>query len=123
MTEITTLLVPVTDPAASARLYAAVLGREPVDAIPTFVLFAGTGVALGLWKKDGVEPRPDPVAGGMEIGIKLAGFAAVDAAHDAWRALGLKIAMPPRDLDFGRSFVALDPDGHRLRGYCLSDAG
>lgn len=123
MTEITTLLVPVTDPAASARLYAAVLGREPVDASPTFVLFAGTGVALGLWKKDGVEPRPDPVAGGMEIGIKLPDFAAVETAHRAWGELGLTIAMPPRDLDFGRSFVALDPDGHRLRGYCLSDAG
>lgn len=123
MTEITTLLVPVTDPAASARLYAAVLGRDPVEVSPTFVLFAGTGVALGLWKKEGVEPTPDPVAGGMEIGLKLADPAAVDAAHTAWGALGLTIAMPPRDLDFGRSVVVLDPDGHRIRGYCLADEG
>jgi len=27
------------------------------------------------------------------------------------------IALPPTDLDIGRSFVALDPDGHRLRVY------
>ena len=31
------------------------------------------------------------------------------------------IAFPPTDLDFGRSFVALDPDGHRLRVYAVAE--
>ncbi len=34
---------------------------------------------------------------------------------------GLTIAQAPSDMDFGRTFVALDPDGHRLRVYWLSD--
>ncbi|WP_338112929.1 hypothetical protein [Sphingomonas sanguinis] len=28
--------------------------------------------------------------------------------------------MPPTDRPFGRSFVALDPDGHRVRVYALN---
>lgn len=39
----------------------------------------------------------------------------VDAVHADGAARGLAIAQPPTDLDFGRTFVALDLDGHRLR--------
>jgi predicted enzyme related to lactoylglutathione lyase len=39
----------------------------------------------------------------------------VEALHADWQGLGVPIAQPPATLDFGRSFVALDPDGHRLR--------
>ena len=35
------------------------------------------------------------------------------------RGAGLKILQTPTDLDFGRTFVALDPDNHRLRVYWL----
>ena len=35
--------------------------------------------------------------------------------HEAWVSRGVTIAQAPTDLDFGRTFVALDPDGHRLR--------
>lgn len=34
---------------------------------------------------------------------------------------GATIALPPTELDFGRSFVAVDPDGHRLRVYALTE--
>ena len=34
---------------------------------------------------------------------------------------GASIALPPTDPDFGRSFVALDPDGHRLRVYAIAE--
>jgi predicted enzyme related to lactoylglutathione lyase len=40
---------------------------------------------------------------------------AVDTLHAEWSRRGLKIAQPPTSMDFGRTFVALDPDGHRLR--------
>ena len=32
-----------------------------------------------------------------------------------WSLRGLPILQAPIDMDFGRTFVALDPDGHRLR--------
>jgi predicted enzyme related to lactoylglutathione lyase len=40
---------------------------------------------------------------------------AVRATHESWKGLGLKVAQAPTAMDFGVTFVALDPDGHRLR--------
>jgi len=45
----------------------------------------------------------------------------VDVIYDEWKAKGVTILMPPADLDFGRCFVAADPDGHRLRVYTVDD--
>ena len=36
---------------------------------------------------------------------------------------GVKILQPPTDMDFGRTFVALDPDGHRLRVFAAAEGG
>jgi predicted enzyme related to lactoylglutathione lyase len=52
---------------------------------------------------------------GGEIDFTVEDAAAVDATHAAWAKAGRKIAQAPTDMDFGRTFVALDPDGHRLR--------
>ncbi len=122
MTETNAILLYVTSPEASARFYAQLLGRDPVEASPTFVMFVlPSGLGLGLWGKGGVQPAPAASGGGCEIGFKVNGAAAVDAAHAEWRAKGAAIALPPTDLDFGRSFVAVDPDGHRLRVYALAE--
>jgi predicted enzyme related to lactoylglutathione lyase len=45
----------------------------------------------------------------------------VDSMYVDWKAKGASILMLPTDLDFGRSFVAADPDGHRLRVYTVDD--
>ncbi|MFG1333953.1 VOC family protein [Xanthobacter autotrophicus] len=123
MTETNNLLLYVADPEASGRFYAGLLGREAVEVSPTFVLLMlRSGLALGLWKASGVEPVPTASGGGSELGFKVARAADVDATYAAWLTRGARIALPPTDLDFGRSFVALDPDGHRLRVYALADA-
>ncbi|MDI4657888.1 VOC family protein [Xanthobacter autotrophicus] len=123
MTETNTLLLYVADPEASGRFYAGLLGREPVEVSPTFALLVlPSGLALGLWKAGGVEPAPTASGGGSELGFKVARAADVDATHAAWLTRGARIALPPTDLDFGRSFLALDPDGHRLRVYALAAA-
>ncbi len=41
-----------------------------------------------------------------------------DATHAAWSGRGFKTLQKPVNMDFGRTFVALDPDGHRLRVFC-----
>ncbi|MET3353661.1 UNVERIFIED_ORG: catechol 2,3-dioxygenase-like lactoylglutathione lyase family enzyme [Xanthobacter viscosus] len=123
MTETNNLLLYVADPEASGRFYAGLLGLEAVEVSPTFVLLMlRSGLALGLWKASGVEPVPTASGGGSEMGFKVARAADVDATYAAWLTRGARIALPPTDLDFGRSFVALDPDGHRLRVYALADA-
>jgi catechol 2,3-dioxygenase-like lactoylglutathione lyase family enzyme len=110
------LILYVDSPKASREFYASLLGREPVQASPTFVLFAlEAGLMLGLWSRSGVEPAPTAIAGGGEIGIAVEAPAAVDQTHAVWQARGIKIAQAPTEMDFGRTFVGLDPDGHRLR--------
>ena len=110
------LLLYVDDPSASAAFYQALLGQPPVEASPTFALFAlQSGVMFGLWSKHTVEPAAPPRFGGSELAFKVNDAGAVRAKHAEWSERGLTIAQPPTDLDFGHTFVALDPDGHRLR--------
>jgi hypothetical protein len=75
---------------------------------------------LGLWSRDGVVPPAGAGCAGGELAIAVADNAAVATLHEEWRRRGLAIALAPCDLDFGRSFVALDPDGHRLRVFAAA---
>lgn len=121
MTHPSYILLYVNSPAASARFYRALLANEPVDSSETFVLFAlANGLKLGLWSRHTVEPAPSAAGGGAEIGFRLESDAEVDATHVDWKALGIPILQEPTVLDFGRTFVGLDPDGHRLRVYALA---
>ena len=110
------ILLYVDSPAASAGFYTDLIGRPPVEASPTFAMFAlESGVMLGLWSRHTVEPAATALPGAGEIAFALADNAAVTRTHADWQARGLPIAQAPVDLDFGHTFVALDPDGHRLR--------
>jgi predicted enzyme related to lactoylglutathione lyase len=117
MKDMNFILLYVDNPAASAAFYANLLDKQPLDASPTFAMFGlDSGVMLGLWAKHNVEPVATPV-GGSELGFSVADEGTVDAHHEAWKKQGLRIAQQPVEMDFGYTFVALDPDGHRLRVY------
>jgi catechol 2,3-dioxygenase-like lactoylglutathione lyase family enzyme len=117
------VLLYVDSPPASATFYAGLLGRPPVESSPTFAMFAlSSGVMLGLWSKHTVEPAAKATGGGAELAFTVADANAVRAMHADWSGRGLPIAQAPTDLDFGHTFVALDPDGHRLRVFAPSAA-
>ena len=44
----------------------------------------------------------------------------MQARHIEWQAKGLRIVQGPTEMDFGYTFVALDPDGQRLRVFAPS---
>lgn len=114
-------LLYVDDPAASGEFYRGVFEREPVESSPTFVLFTfENGCKLGLWSRHTAEPAPTAAGGGSDVGFALEKTADVDRLHEVWSARGLTILQKPTDMDFGRSFVACDPDGHRLRVFALT---
>jgi catechol 2,3-dioxygenase-like lactoylglutathione lyase family enzyme len=116
------LLLYVKSPEDSARFYGALLDVEPVEASATFALFVlNSGLKLGLWARDTVAPAPAAPAGGSEIGFSLANDKAVDETFTDWKARGVRMILEPTTLEFGHSFVALDPDGHRMRVYALAD--
>lgn len=111
------MLLYVDDPAVSARFYGDLLGGPPLDASPDFVMFAlGDGMRLGLWGKDTVAPAANR-SGGFEIGWPVETDEDVDRLARDWAANGVTILQHPETMGFGRTFTALDPDGHRLRVY------
>jgi predicted enzyme related to lactoylglutathione lyase len=114
MTDLSFINLYVADPIASAAFYAGVLGSKPVQASPGYALFATkSGVMLGLWARETVEPAVSVGRGETcEICFTVAD---TDAIHADWAERGLVIAQPPATMGFGRTFTALDPDGHRLR--------
>lgn len=110
------ILLYVASPAASAAFYADLLGGAPLEASPTFAMFAlDSGVKLGLWARDQVEPAASGASGSGELAFAVADDALVEQRHAEWAEKGIAIAQVPTRLDFGYTFVGLDPDGHRLR--------
>ena len=79
------------------------------------------GFKLGLWSRHTAQPAASAIGGGAELVLALDTPEAVDTAHAEWAGRGIDIAQAPADMDFGRTFVALDPDHHRVRVYCLSE--
>ncbi len=114
------ILVYVENVAASEAFYASILGRPAIESSNTFAMLpAAPGLMLGLWRRDGVQPAAS-AAGGGEIAFPVENPADVDSTFAEWRGLGVRIAFPPTQMDFGYSFVALDPDGQRLRVFAQS---
>ncbi len=112
------LLLYVAQPEASARFYETLLGKPPIEASPPFAMFAlEGGLMLGLWARPGVEPAAQAAPGASELAFPVRTPADVDAMHARWQQLGVPIAQAPVRMDFGYTFLGLDPDGHRLRGF------
>jgi predicted enzyme related to lactoylglutathione lyase len=115
------ILLYVDKPEASASFYADLFDKTPVESSPTFAMFAlQSGVMLGLWAKHAVTPKVTEKAGSAELAFAVPDNATVTAMYADWQKRGLNFAQEPIDLDFGHSFVALDPDGHRLRVFAPS---
>ncbi len=73
------------------------------------------GVMLGLWGRETVEPKSSGQSGASEIAFAVTDADAVETMYVDWKRRGLKILQAPTRMSFGMTFVALDPDGHRLR--------
>ena len=115
MTPTMTILY-VNSPEASAAFYQKLFNLAPVEISPTFAMFVlPGGLVFGLWSRHTVEPSATMTGGGCEIAIRASASSEVDALHAQWKALDISILQPPTDAEFGRTFVAIDPDGHRIR--------
>jgi catechol 2,3-dioxygenase-like lactoylglutathione lyase family enzyme len=110
------IILYVKDPAESVPFYRDLLGREAAVASPNFAAFPlDGGFTLGLWRRSDVEPQPSATGSRGEIAFMVPGEGAVAAHYEDWRRRGLPIAQDLTTMDFGPTFVVLDPDGHRLR--------
>lgn len=110
------VLLYVENPPASATFYADLLGRPAIEVQKTFAMLPlSDGVMLGLWSRDTVKPAAVGQAGAGEVAFTVENAAVVEEMFTDWTKRGLAIIQPPVQLDFGHTFVAVDPDGHRLR--------
>lgn len=111
------VLLYVANPHKSSQFYQELFEIKPVEESPTFVMFAlKNGVMLGLWSKYTAEPRVEATAGALELCFPASD---VDSLYEAWGKKGATVVQKPTDMDFGRTFVISDPDGHRIRVYKL----
>ncbi|MFZ6754483.1 drug:proton antiporter [Undibacterium sp. Dicai25W] len=121
MTDPNFVLLYVSQPAVSAQFYSVLLGYEPIESSPTFAMFAlSSGVMLGLWGKDGVLPSASLTGGGAEIAIAVKSNTEVDTLYQLWCSRSMVMIQTPCVLDFGYTFVAQDPDAHRIRVFSPS---
>lgn len=110
------VILYVDDPSVSADFYAGLLGESPAEVSPNFVAFRlGPDLMLGLLSRHTAEPPPGAAGGGTEIAFSVAADERVDSLYADWRDRGLTIAQQPVLAHFAYTFVAQDPDGHRLR--------
>src|SRR5258708_212066 len=117
------IILYVDSPPASAAFYADLLGHPPVESSPTFVLFPlASGIMLGLWSRHTAESAASAAGGGGEVAFSVGDDATVRRLYDEWGKRGLGVAEAPTAMDFGFTFVALDPDGHRLRVFAAAKA-
>lgn len=113
------MILYVNDPIASCHFYEKILEKAPDAVFPFYASFAlDNGLNLGLWSTS----AQDFVSGGTgsrsEVAFLVNRAEEVDELFDKCKGLGVEIELEPMDAVFGRTFVALDLDGHRLR-ICL----
>lgn len=103
----------------SVDFYRPLFEREAVQATDDFAMFVSeTGAKFGLWQKAEVVPKVDNVtAGSSEISFMLENLVSLQIQHTKSRELGVHIIQDLTEMDFGTTFTAIDPDGHRLRFY------
>jgi predicted enzyme related to lactoylglutathione lyase len=108
----------------SVDFYRPLLESEPVHNMDDFALFASeSGTKFGLWAKGEVLPKADDVkAGAMELSFTVPNILTLQITHTKWRELGVQIIQEQTELDFGTTFMGIDPDGHRLRVFCPEKA-
>ena len=112
------VLLFVKDPLTSARFYEEILGLKLVQQSPTFVMFAlPNGIMLGLWSYQTASPDVTAQPGASEIAFA---HQDIDSSYAQWKKMGIAIAQEPTDMNFGRTFTVLDPDGHRIRIYAMA---
>lgn len=114
------LLLYVKSPETSAVFYQKLFNCEPVAVLPTYAAFDfENGLSLGLWS----ETAKNFVSGGSghrcELSFMVPDDETVKSLYDQWQP-SVTIEQPLHEAVFGLTFVALDPDGHRIR-VCTPD--
>lgn len=110
------IVLYVEDVQRSMAFYAKAFNCEPKLLSPTFAaLDFASNVKITLKQADVLTPASTVRGGGTELSIPVAEREAFDALFEDWKQQGMAFAQECEESVYGVNFVALDPDGHRLR--------
>jgi predicted enzyme related to lactoylglutathione lyase len=115
MFEPNAIVLYVDNPAISSTFYQDLLKIKPIEASSAFHSFTlSNGMSLGLKAIQTVIPSTDNKGSG-ELAFTVNTHKKVDELFAEWQMKGVNIAQSPTLLTYGYTFLALDPDGNRLR--------
>lgn len=110
------IILYVNDPIASSGFYQKLFNTEPDAKLPTWAAFPfNNGLKLGLWAKIASDFVSCGEGNRTELSFMVKDIQEVDALYQQWSDSGVQIEQEPKQAVFGKTFVALDPDGHRIR--------
>jgi predicted enzyme related to lactoylglutathione lyase len=115
------ILLYVEDPTSSAAFYERLFGTTPTATFPTYASFEfENGLSVGLWSTSAANFVSAGSGHRFELAFMVPDDEAVKALHREWQEAGVSIEQPLQEAVFGLTFVATDPDGHRIR-ICTPD--
>jgi catechol 2,3-dioxygenase-like lactoylglutathione lyase family enzyme len=115
------ILLYVKDIEKSTRFYRDLLTRDPKAGFPTYVAFGlDGGITLALWSTKAPNMPSAGSGNRFELAFQVENEETVESMCSEWRQRGMEIEQEPFTAVFGRTFVGLDPDGHRIR-VCVAD--
>lgn len=115
------VLFYVKDPIESAAFYEKIFEQQPVAAFPTYVAFRfSNDFTFSLWSTQAKDFVSLGSGNRSELAFMVSDENKVRSLRDRWGKLGVVIEQDLHEAVFGLTFVALDPDGHRIR-VCIPD--
>jgi predicted enzyme related to lactoylglutathione lyase len=115
------LLFYVKNPTESAIFYEKIFNIAPVVSFPTYVAFTFTeGFTFSLWSTQAKNFSSEGQGHRSELAFMVPNEDQVRALRKTWKKQGVQIEQDLHEAVFGLTFVALDPDGHRIR-VCMPD--
>lgn len=111
----------VKDPIVSQVFYEKLFECEAATALPTYVDFTfENGISLALWSIHADSFVSGGTGHKSEFCFMYSEESEVHDTYQKWKNMGVEIEQKPMEAAFGLTFVALDPDGHRIR-VCLDN--
>ncbi|WP_026317746.1 VOC family protein [Algicola sagamiensis] len=114
MLKVDSLVLYVKDIDESYTFYSRVFEEEGRYLSPTFVAFP-LDIPVALKQIDTASSKPDTSGGGTELSFKVNETSALMRIYEQWKSKGVSFLQEPTELCFGDTFVAIDPDFHRIR--------
>lgn len=115
------LLFYVKNPLESALFYENIFSRRPIASFPTYVAFSfENGFTFSLWSTQAQNFVSGGAGHRSELAFMVKDELIVRELRKQWGKFGVVIEQDLHEAVFGLTFVALDPDGHRIR-VCMPD--